>query len=53
MPKITFDYEEGRQIKSTWNFLFSINREQFRQTLLVVTYSLMGVETTKLACKNE
>jgi len=53
IPKIISNYNIGGQIKSTRNFLFSINRGQFTQTGLVVTNSLVGVKTIKLASRKE
>jgi len=45
--------DKGRQIKFIRNFLFSMNRGQFRQTLFVITDLLVGVEIIKFVSKEE
>ena len=44
IPKITSNWDKGRHIRFTRNFLFSMNSGQFKQTLLVITDSFVGVE---------
>jgi len=50
---MTSNCDKGKQIKSTRNFLFPRNKGQFKQSLFVITNSLVGVEIIELVSKEE